>query len=105
VAAAYSENRPAFLGESLDSITVSIGESIVGATFAATMFDPSGNAFTAPVVTILNAGSGTISIALPVVPTTAIPGLWRYACNWVNNGNLLVSYGVVEYTDPIGQHS
>ena len=42
MAAAYSENRPAFLGESLDSITVSIGESIVGATFAATMFDPSG---------------------------------------------------------------
>ena len=103
--AAYQESRPAYLGDTLDSIIVTIGVSLVGATFTAAMYTPDGALFGTPTVTITDPTNGIVSIVLPVVPLGSIPGLYRVTCNWVNNGNLLVSYGVVEYTDPVAQHS
>lgn len=102
---AYNEYRPTYLGESAIAITVVVGQSLAGAIFTAAFYDPNGNVLTAPTVTITDPVNGVISIAFPTVPLTSIPGLYRYTCNWTSNGNLLVSYGEIEYTDPVGQHS
>ena len=99
----FSYNLPAYFGVASEAIVIDVGVPLPGAEFVAAFFDPNGVMLAAPTVTITDPVNGVISILLPVVALGSLSGEYRFTCNWSNNNNLLVGYGVVLYTDPVGQ--
>ena len=94
----YQEFRPYFLNAA--SYALAYVGGVMGQMYAGFMYDPSG----VPAV-----GSVTVTTSLLTLPGQSSPqpaGLWRWEVLRTDDGsNNVVAYGVIELTDPIGQHS